>query len=322
MKDLSLDQVLSADFKVCSSSPVIKPPSGSFVAADPSLITPDNSPDGLWHLFFHSTFGIRHAVSSDGVCFDSSSKVFGRAMRPDINLINGKYYLFYERTRPLFFNALNVLNLAKWKSEIYVSQSNDLKKWSRPKPVITNTKEYEKSIRGVSISNPFYLADGGKSRLYYSCGLTYIEDCGFCEPTYISCAESDAPVSAYVSKNEPIIKPDPDNPHMNLCSGCLKVYRLKDCFLGIQNGIYLQEGKSKSAIIALSSSDGLNFRYEKTLLEPSGDESDWMGQYVYASHLIKYGSELRLYFNARNKSDMLKGRECIGFAFAEINGKQ
>ena len=48
------------------------------------------------------------------------------------------------------------------------------------------------------------------------------------------------------------------------------------------------------------------------------DGADWMKQFVYASHLVRYGSELRLYFNGRDTSNMLKGRECIGFVKAEI----
>ncbi|MBQ6466615.1 MAG: glycosyl hydrolase family 43 [Clostridia bacterium] len=318
MNNLTINQILGADLRVSELSPVIKPGNSSFVAADPSLLTPDESPDGLWHIFFHTTFGVRHAVSKDGINFEKSEKFFGRAMRPDINRIGGRYYLFYERTRPIIFNGLNVLNLAKWKSEIYVSESEDLKQWSEPKPVITHTREYEESERGISISNPFYLCDNGISRLYYSCGLTYVEDCGFCEPTYISYAESKRADGDYVSAESPVIKPDPESIYTNICSGCLKVYKLKDGYLGIQNGIYRQDGKSKSAIMALSSRDGLNFRFEKILIEPDGNENSWMGQYVYASHLVKHGNELRLYFNARNKSDMLRGRECIGFASAEI----
>ena len=42
-----------------------------------------------------------------------------------------------------------------------------------------------------------------------------------------------------------------------------------------------------------------------------------MAQFVYASHLVRYNGEIRLYFNARDTSDMLKGRECIGFVTTE-----
>lgn len=319
MEKLTVNQIIGADFKVNKSSPVLKPFNCSIVVADPSLLTPDKSHDGKWHLFCHTTFGIHHFVSDDGVDFKRVNKIVNRAMRPNINYVDGKYYLFYERTRPLIMNGLNVINAVKWKSEIYVVESTDLMKWSQPKPVITDAKGLECSDRGSSISNPFLLHENGINRLYFSCGLTFIKDCGFCEPTYISYAESDGLVKGYTSSEKPIISPDKNNPYLNLCSGCLKVYKLSDGYIGIQNGLYEKDGKSHSAIILLSSQDGISFKFEKMLIEPAVvDGKDWMKQFVYASHLVRYGNELRLYFNARDTSDMLRGRECIGFAQAEI----
>lgn len=318
MNNLTVNQIINADFKI-SSHPILKPFHGSFVVADPSMLTPDNCHDGKWHMFFHTTFGIFHFVSDDGIDFKKVQKVTNRAMRPNINYIDGKYYLFYERTRPLFFNALNVVNAVRWKSEIYVVESTDLLNWSLPGPVITNTRDYENSERGMSISNPFLLQENGVNRLYYSCGLTYIKDCGFCEPTHISYAESKRVDSGYVSAEKPLISPDINDPYLNLCSGCLKVYKLSDGYIGIQNGIYEKDGKSHSAIILLTSADGLNFEFNKILVEPAViDGNDWMKQFVYASHLVRYGNTLRLYFNARNVANPVLGRECIGYAETEI----
>ena len=317
MNNLSVNQILSAEFTLYESNPVIKNSGASPIVADPSLLTPDKSPDGLWHIFFHTTFGVWHASSADGIKFGKGEKICPRAMRPDINFIDGKYLLYYEHTRPLLFNALNIAGLAKWNSEIYVTESADLVNWSEPKPVITHTRGYEKSERGVSISNPFLLKTDDEYRLYYSCGLTFIKDCGFCEPTYISLARSNSPVSGFVSEEKPIISPDPAGRYTNLCSGCLKVYKVSDGFIGIQNGIYSLEGESRSAIMLLTSRDGISFEFAKMLLEPDPAVT-WMAQYVYASHLVRYGDELRLYFNARNRADMLRGRECIGFARAKI----
>ena len=69
----------------------------------------------------------------------------------------------------------------------------------------------------------------------------------------------------------------------------------------------------------MTSEDGLNFKFEKMLVEPQVvNGKDWMKQFVYASHLVKYGNTLRLYFNARNVANPVLGRECIGFAEAVI----
>ena len=208
----------------------------------------------------------------------------------------------------------------KWKSEIYVTESDDLENWSKPKLVIGKTRPFEEDEHGQSISNPFLLEKDDGYRLYYSCGQTFIKDCGFCEPTHISFAESRNADNGYVSRTEPIISPDKDIEYLNLCSGCLKVYKLADCYIGLQNGIYMKDGKSHSAIMLLRSDDGENFEFVKPFLEPQmcGD-NEWMAQFVYASHLVFYNGALRLYFNARNVADMLRGRECIGFYEAKLN---
>lgn len=319
MKNLTVNQIINADFGISKSSPVLKPFGGAFVVADPSLLTPDVAHDGKWHMFLHTTFGVYHFTSDDGIDFRKVKKVLNRAMRPNINFIDGRYYLFYERTRPLIMNGLNVINAVKWKSEIYVTESTDLISWTKSKPALTNAMGFEKSERGSAISNPFLLRENGINRLYYSCGMTFIDDCGFCEPTYIGYAESNDIGSGYVSAEKPIISPDKNNPYLNLCSGCIKVYKLRDGYIGIQNGLYEKDGQSHSAIILLTSADGLSFDFNKILVEPAVvDGKDWMKQFVYASHLVKHGNTLRLYFNARDTSNMLKGRECIGFAEAEL----
>ena len=319
MKNLSIAQIINADFNVSKCSPILRPFNGSIVVADPSLLTPDVSPDGKWHMFFHTTFGVFHFISDDGADFRKVKKLANRAMRPNINRIDGRYYLFFERTLPLFMNALNLVNAVRWKSEIYVIESDDLINWTEPKPVITNTRDYECSDRGTAISNPWLLQENGINRLYYSCGLTFIKDCGFCEPTHISYAESKKITEGYVSAEKPIISPDKNDPYLNLCSGCLKVYRMSDGYIGIQNGIYEKDGKSHSAIILLTSADGLKFEFAKVLIEPAVvDGKNWMKQFVYASHLVRYGNKLRIYFNARDTANPIFGRECIGFAEAEI----
>lgn len=319
MQNISIKQVVQADFKIDAQSPVIKPFDGSFVVADPSVLTPEIAHDNKWHLFLHTFLGVYQFISDDGVHFEKMQKVVNRAMRPNINRIDNSYYLFYERTRSLFANALNAVNAVKWKSEIYVVCSDDLINWSEPKLVLGNTRDFEISPRGTALSNPYLLRENGVNRLYYSCGMTYIEDCKFCEPTHISYAQSDHIEHGYVSAKSPLISPDEDNPYLNLCSGCIKVYKLCDGYIGIQNGIYEKDGKSHSAILLMTSADGLEFKFEKILVEPGVvNGKNWMKQFVYASHLVRHENTLRLYFNARNVANPMLGRECIGFAEAVI----
>ncbi len=318
MNTLTFDKFNSAEFTLYENNPVIRHKWNSFVVADPSVLTPNQTHDKKWHLFCHTFYGINHYISDDGISFTLKKKVVSRAMRPNINCIDGRYYLFYERIQPLFLQALTIVG-AKGKSEIYCTESADLETWSEPYRVIGKTRDFEEDDKGQAISNPFLLEKDGGYRLYYSCGQTFIKDCGFCEPTYISYAESDSISKNYISRETPIISPDKNNQYLNLCSGCLKVYRLADCYIGLQNGIFEKDGKSHSAIMLLRSDDGEKFEFCRMFLTPQmcGD-NDWMAQFVYACHLTYYKGKLRLYFNARNVADTLRGRENIGFYEATV----
>ena len=318
MKNITFEQFNNAEFSLYKNNPIIKNPAESFVVADPSVLTPDMCHDKKWHLFCHTFFGVYHYESNDGINFKRVKRIVQRAMRPDINYIDGRYYLFYERTRPVILNALSLIGV-KWKSEIYCLESTDLINWTEPYLVLGKTRSFEEDSHGSALSNPFLIKRGENYRLYYSCGQTFIKDCGFCEPTHINFAESKEITKAYASRTSPIISPDKSIKHLNLCSGCLKVYELKDCYIGLQNGIYEENGKSHSAIMLLKSDDGENFSYVRHFLVPQKCvKSNWMAQYVYACCLTYYEGKLRLYFNARNVSNNLTGRESIGIFEAEL----
>ncbi len=318
MQNLSFNDIINADFKLLESNPIIKNPLNSFVVADPSVLTPDVSHDGKWHLFCHTFFGVYRYVSDDGLNFKKAGKIVSRAMRPNINRIDGRYYLFYEHTKPVILNALASIGF-KWKSEIFVTESDDLVTWTKPVPVIQQTRPYESDERGQAISNPFLTKNDDKYRMYYSCGQTFIKDCGFSEPTHISFAESEKITTDYISREKPIISPDKNIPYLNLCSGCMKVYKLSDCYIGLQNGIFEKDGKSHSAIVLLRSDDGIKFDFVKHFLTPQVcGENKWMAQFVYACCLTYYDGTLRLYFNARNAANILTGRESIGVYYANL----
>ena len=313
MENITFDEFNKIEFQLYENNPIIKYFGVSTIAADPSVLTQDSSHDKKWHLFLHAWLGVYHFISEDGINWEKDKKIANRAMRPNIKYIDGVYYLYYERTDRLLKKITTFVG-AKWFSEIFLTTSSDLINWSKPKKIIENSKDYHKCKLGVAISNPFLINIEGKNRLYYSSGLTYIEDCKFCEPTYISYAESDNLTDNFVSIDKPILSPDKDSEFLNLCCGCIKVYKLKDCFIAMQNGIYKgKDNKIHSTIILLKSDDGINFTYVKTFLEPQmcGD-NNWMAQYVYACDLVKYNDKFYLYFNARDVNDTLKGRESIG----------
>lgn len=317
--NLSFDELNNAKFELYDGNPLIRPFGGSTIVADPSVVTPDLAPDGKWHLFAHTLFGVYDFVSDDGIAFPERRRILSRAMRPDIKKVGGVFYLFYERTQPAFARALTLAG-ADWRSEIYVVESRDLKEFSAPRLVLGFDRPYEGAGRhGHSLSNPFLLEDGGRFRLYYSAGLTFVKDCGFSEPTYICLAESDSVTGKFVKREKPLFSPTGDDGAFGLGCGCIKVYRLTDGYAALMNGIYSDGRKSGSAIVILRSDDGIAFTPVRRFLGPTDDGTGgWMEQFVYASHLVRHGDELRLYFNARDTADMLKGRECIGLFRAKL----
>lgn len=313
---MKFEELARVELRLYEGNPILRRSGFSTVVADPFVLTPDVTPDGRWKLFAHTLEGVFCYDSEDGIRFGKGRKILSRAMRPCIVRDGEEFILFYERVQPLLPRGLSLIG-GDWKSEICAVKSRDLLTFSEPFPVLRHDRPYEQTgRRGHSLSNPYVISDGEGWRLYYSAGLTFVPDCGFSEPAYICLATSGHADGGYVKRDAPIIRPDPEDPLFNLCSGCLKVYRLADSWAGIQNGIYRVDGRTESAISLLRSDDGVRFTFVRTFVTPSRD-GGWMSQFVYASHLVQApDGTLRLYFNARDRADVL-GVEHIGVALAE-----
>jgi len=94
----------------------------------------------------------------------------------------------------------------------------------------------------------------------------------------------------------------------------MKVIRLSDGYVGLQNKIYKdRDGRSRSAIFVLSSDDGVawhNARSEPLLAPAAG----WTASHVYACdcRFREADGLWYLYFNARDGWGIGGGRERIG----------
>ena len=110
-----------------ATNPLIQPPEGEWLIGDPTVLKPDEAPDGKWHLFANSLLGIYHHVSPDGVTWERVEPILFQLgyIRPFILRDGGQYHLFYER----FLNANT--------SQIERVSSVDLAAWSTPTTVIT-----------------------------------------------------------------------------------------------------------------------------------------------------------------------------------------
>jgi hypothetical protein len=179
-------------------------------------------------------------------------------------------------------------------------------------------------------------------RLYFSAGLAYIEDCGFNEPKYIGVAMGSGPGEPFKPLPYPLLGPGLDafsgtgldtrvdtvaNAGPELGAGSMKVIRLDDGWLGLQNRIYRDDardvghdgnhdgGASSSAIFVLRSEDGLSWRpaRDQPMIAPDPG-SNWRSSHVYACDCRYREADGRwyLYFNARDGWRISEGRERIG----------
>lgn len=294
---------------LCESNPLISPPWPSPILADPTFLLPEDA-DGQWLLIAHSILGLHAFRSADGIEWSRPSFLFANAMRPYLFKEEGTYYLLYEKYRP-FQLPFSWVPFPRWKSRIEMRSSLDLKNWSRPRTLLEPHLPWHFSKFGASVSNPCLIKVNGAYRLYYSASLVKVKDCGFCEPLHIGAAESKSIHGPYLPNPDPILSPDPALPFCNLGAGAVKVLSTPSGgLLGFQNGIYEDSGVSGSAILLLTSADGIKWdRSAEPVLKPG---KGWMRSHVYALDVKRRGNDWFLYFNARDEWHWTRGKEKIG----------
>lgn len=300
----SMNDLARAKWVEDPANPLLEPPGRHWIVGDPSLLTPDRSPDGRWHMFANAVLQVLHFVSDDGIKWESVGGFLFRGFRTYIHREGDIFYLFYE----LHAKALR-------RSVLVVRTSADLLLWSEPRVLLEPTAVWD-GRRGIRfIGNPCLIKIGDTFRLYYSSGWVFVREALVFEPAYIGVAEADKILGPYKKRPVPLIGPDPDHPWRNLGAGSLKIYSRDDGgFWAFNNGIYRgPDGHHGSAILLLESADGYIFREVKPepIVKP---EPGWKAGWVYAFDLTRYEGETRLYFNARD--GQLRAKERIGMVRA------
>ena len=288
------------------SNPLIEPRRPEWMIADPSVLTPDETPDGKWHMFANSILGVHYFTSSDGVDWKYRRKVGSMGMRAYVRKHEGMYYLFYEKFNPPPFY-----------SSIIVRKSSDLQNWSDEKTALAPSLPWHGSMFR-NCGNPCAIEWKGEFLLYYSATVVLLKDCLFFEPRYIGVARAPRIEGPYIPDPEPIFSPDASDPFRNHGAGAIKVVpdEKRRLLWGFNNGIYIDgEGRSRSAIMIVKSKDGSNW-------EPVGDgkpilypEPGWKRALVYALDVRMYNDKAYLFYNARD--GWFIGSERIGLCICE-----
>lgn len=300
-------------------APLIEPPRFSPVIADPSFLFPEETPSWQWELFAHSAWGIHRYSSGDGLAWWDRGLVVRNAMRPFIRRIGDEFLLYYEKYAPLALPLTALPFKRRWKSTIALSTSSDLAHWSAPQTLIRPELDWMRDpVLGDSVSNPCLVAAGGDVsedwRLYFSASLVWLNDCGFCEPRFIALARGNNPAGPFSVEPHPIVDPVDAKARGALGAGSMKVLRMDDGWIGLQNRIYLDhENKSRSALFTMRSGDGFSWQPAQTepVLSPA---PGWTSSHVYACDCRYRETDKTwyLYFNARDGWGIAEGKERIG----------
>lgn len=198
--------------------------------------------------------------------------------------------------------------------------SLDLLDWGSPCTLVEPTLPWQHDQRlGRSVGNPCLVRDGGRWLLYFSASLAFVPDCGFDEPRFIGLATSGSPDGPFTVAPSPVIDPADDPLPGVLGAGSVKVVRVDDGFVALQNKIFRDAaGTSRSALFLLRSPDGA--RWEGALPSPLlAPDTGWRRSHVYAcdARLREADSRWYLYYNARDGWYKTRGKERIGRLVAE-----
>lgn len=280
------------------ANPLIEPPRPEWLLGDPTVLPPEEAPDGRWHLLANTLRGVHHFVSADGVRWSACQWRIFPGMRASF-VPGERYAVVYEH-----FLSLR-------RTAVALRRSPDLLTWSKPTYLLKAELPWEGRVLR-NLSCPCIVRIEDRCRLYYSAASVFLTDCKFPEPRHVGAAEADRLEGPYRKRPEPILSPDPSTPYRNLGAGSFKVYREDGLWVGYNNGIYKDdEGRSRSAICLLLSEDGIRWEYahRRPIVAP---EEGWKRALVYAMDVVPRGEERRLYYNARD--GWFRGSERIGLA--------
>jgi predicted GH43/DUF377 family glycosyl hydrolase len=303
-----LSPIINLTWQDHTGNPLIKPTRQN-VIADPTLISPDESPDGLWHMIMCGSHGrIIQLTSHDGVTWSEQSCHDWAGFSPSVHRHDGQYYLFYQ------------MNHVPERCWIVCRKSDDLKTWSESWSVLEPDLGWEDMEFRPTCRNPCLTPmPDGTFRLYYSGGVKRIPDLGFEEPANIGVATAPQIEGPYSKHPVPLLAPDNADPYRNIGAGAMKVYYLPEfeAFVGFNNGIYWDTKceHSRSAIHMLISDDGIDWFDCKTNPIFAPMEKSWKSSLVYQLSVAAYQDRLWMYYNARD--GWAEGVEAIGLATAK-----
>lgn len=253
---------------------------GGMKLCDPAYLLPEESPDGLWHMFAHTWIGLEHFTSTSGLEWKREHLLFKRAHSPYIYREGNNYYLFYEIHDRTSFSKKNENSIAS--SRIMVTNSTDLMLWSEPKLVLDSTKITRAQYKDgpVRVSRPQLISWNGRYRLYFGAGETRIYDTNQKATAYLMYAESDYLEGEYRVCPEPVLRIQPDSEVRNLAVGSVRIIPCSDGIAAFECAYTYDRERCRATtnVLLLTSADGSVFVDEKIIQRTA--EEGWASRYI------------------------------------------
>ena len=284
MRYQSMDKLLSAYWYSFSDEPIPTRVEFAPRLCDPSYLLPEESPDGLWHLFAHTWIGLEHFTSTSGLEWKRQHLLFLRGHYPFIFKQGNSYYLLFEIHDKVFFGKEK--HNSK-DSRIMMCTSSDLSLWSEPRMVLDSAGiARAKSESGnMRLSRPELVEVDGHFRLYFGAGESHIYDSGQKVTKRLMYAESDFIDGPYTVFSRSIMETEPDSMWRNLAVGSVRIVPCSDGFAALECAYYYDEKKNKSssALLLLTSQDGIEWNDIKVLQQAA--DKGWASRYISSADL-------------------------------------
>lgn len=253
-----------------SSEPVIK----SFLLKDfssPSFLFPEDAFDQKWHIVFSAKNKIFHYCSKSGLSFQKEKILSFSGSDPFLFKNHGKYYIIYvcNEYKDIYLHSQRFLiskENFKQKNNIVIRESNDLKKWSRPKVLL--------SFNNQRLGSPSIIRlDNSSFKLFFSFDFLKVSDYSF--PKNIQYANSDKLYGPYfIERGGPVLFSVGMN-YSNMAIGNISLRRSEEDYLALNTSLFYspKDESFKSAVRILISKDGINWNFNKIILKSDNADS-------------------------------------------------
>ena len=217
----------------------------------PAVLLPEDSPDGLWHLFAHSWMGIEHYSSPSGFDWSKVSLVALRGHYPSLYRERNTWHLVYESHDRDYSGSIR-LDRKRTISRIWMMSSSDLRNWSSPQMILSAADvPYASDFSVPRLAHPQIVPWEGGYRLYFTASELKMYDSGQKASACLSYACSGFINADYEVRQKPVLRLDPDDRHADLAPGAFSFVACPDALMAFQSAYSFDEeaGRSRSGLL-------------------------------------------------------------------------